>query len=52
MKRVKVKHKSTDKNTPVELKVRLNKLMLNVKNHPDKLFDKLIEINIAYEYWL
>ena len=52
MKRLKTKYKPDDTISAVELNSRLNRLKIKESDHPDLLFDKLAEINIAYGYQL
>ena len=52
MKRLKAKYKLDDTISAVELNSRLNRLKIKESDHPDMLFDKLAEINIAYGYQL
>ena len=52
MERLKKKFKPDDTISAVELNSRLSKLKIKASDHPDLLFDKLAEINIAYGYQL
>ena len=52
MERLKKKFKADDTISAVELNSRLSKLKIKASDHPDLLFDKLVEINIAYGYQL
>ena len=52
MKRLQAKYKPDDTISAVELNSRLNRLKIKENDHPDVLFDKLAEINIAYGYQL
>ena len=51
-KRLKKEFKPDDTISAVELNSRLSKLKIKASDHPDLLFDKLAEINIAYGYQL
>ena len=44
------KYKPNDEISTVELNTKLSRLKISTKSHPEKLFDKLAEINIAYGF--
>ena len=50
--RLENKFKPNDEISTVELNTRLNRLNIKASSHPDKLFDKILEINIAYRFKL
>ena len=50
--RLQKKYKPEDTISARELNKRLEKLRINETEHPDHMFDKLDEINIAYGYLL
>ena len=52
MEMFKKKFKPDDTISAVVLNSRLSKLKIKASDHPDLLFDKLVEINIAYGYQL
>ena len=52
MQRLRRKFKPDDTISVVEINSRLSKLKIKASDHPDLLFDKLAEINIAYGYQL
>ena len=52
MERLKKKFKPDDTISVVKLNSRLSKLKIKASDHPDLLFDKLVETNIAYGYQL
>ena len=50
--RLENKFKPNDEISTVELNTRLSRLKIKASSHPDKLFDKILEINIAYGFKL
>ena len=50
IERLKKKYKPNDEISAVELNTRLSRLKISTSSYPDKLFDKLAEINVAYGF--